>query len=480
LAESFSHYLAQYPHGCTEQVVSQVFPWIGLVQQQRYQAQWPALNEKFAVLIQKLAQRQQSDGGFSFWPGGYTSADFPSIYVMHFLLAAREQGLAVPDYLYQQGLDYLRGVARLSGANLYQARLRANAIYLLTRSGEVTTNYLTELHERLEKQHQQAWQNDLTAIYMAASYQLLQKPELAHGLLSAYRLGKVSTLQSSYLARTGAPLAAFANPVFQSQLSLDAQYVYLLSQHFPKRARLLDGEQILQLLQPVFSGQYNTIAAAYSVLALSAYSQLQSDSVASPVQFYQLDAKGARTELALADNSSAIPAAYFTAAAEKIVIDSNQPLFYALNEAGFAKQPPANAVANQLEIVRDYLDTDGKLVTRARQGDELTVRLRVRSLTASAHNNIAVIDLLPAGFAVLRSSVPREQGHWRADYVDIREDRVLYYASFGPQLTELQYKVKVTAAGDFTLPTASAQSMYDRTVFASTPSGRFVVEAASP
>ncbi|WP_397470969.1 alpha-2-macroglobulin [Rheinheimera sp.] len=480
LAESFTSYLEQYPHGCTEQVVSQVFPWIGLVQQKSYQAQWPALNDKFAVLIQKLAQRQQSDGGFSFWPGGYSSADFPSIYVMHFLLAAREQGLAVPDYLYQQGLEYLRGVARLSGANLYQARLRANAIYLLTRSGEVTTNYLTELHERLEKQHKQAWQNDLAAIYMAASYQLLQKPELAQGLLSGYRLGKVSALQSGYLARSNAPLPAFANPSFQSQLSLDAQYVYLLSQHFPQRAKALDGEQILQLLQPVFSGQYNTIAAAYSVLALSAYGQLQNDSREGQVTFYQLDGQGNRSELAPADNSSATPVAHFTAAADKILIESNEQLFYALSEAGFAKQPATQAVANQLEIVRDYLNAEGKVVTQARQGDELTVRLRLRSLTDSWHNNIAVVDLLPAGFSVVRSSVPRQQGRWRADYVDIREDRIVYYAGFGPQLTELQYKAKVTAAGDFMLPTASAESMYDRTVFTSTAAGRFVVEPASP
>ena len=81
---------------------------------------------------------------------------------------------------------------------------------------------------------------------------------------------------------------------------------------------------------------------------------------------------------------------------------------------------------------------------------------------------------------MVRSSVPRQQGRWRADYVDIREDRIVYYAGFGPQLTELQYKVKVTAAGDFTLPTASAESMYDRTVFTSTAAGRFVVEATSP
>lgn len=478
LAESFTDYLAQYPHGCTEQVVSQVFPWLGLVQQPAYQAQWPQLNDKFAVLVQKLAQRQQTDGGFSFWPGGYSSADFPSIYVMHFLLAAREQGLAVPDYLYSQGLEYLRGVARHSGANLYQARLRANAIYLLTRSGEVTTNYLVELHERLEKQHQQAWQNDLTAIYMAASYQLLQKPELARGLLSGYRLGKTSTLQSGYLARIATPLPPFANPAFQSQLSLDAQYVYLLAKHFADNAKALDGEQILALLQPVFKGQYNTIGAAYAVLALSAYGQLQTDAAMVAPRFYQLNADGERIVLSSGDNHSAVPGAAFTTAAEHIVIESQQQLFYALSEAGFAKQPASKAVANQLEVVRDYLDAQGNVVNSAKQGDQLTVRLRLRSLSNSWHNNIAVVDLLPAGFAVVRSSVPRQQERWRADYVDIREDRIVYYAGFGPQLTELQYQVKVTAAGDFTLPTVTAESMYDRTVYASTAAGRFVVSAA--
>jgi hypothetical protein len=478
LAESFTDYLAHYPHGCTEQVVSQVFPWIGLVQQSSYQAQWPMLNEKFAVLIQKLAERQQSDGGFSFWPGGYSSADFPSIYVMHFLLAAREQGLAVPDYIYSQGLEYLRNVARQSGGNLYQARLRANAIYLLTRSGEVTTNYLVELHERLEKQHKQAWQGDIAAIYIAASYQLLQKPELARGLLSGYRLGKTSALQSGYLARIATPLPPFANPAFQSQLSLDAQYVYLLSSHFAEQAKSLNGKDILNLLQPVFKGQYNTIASAYTVLALSAYGQLQTDAGATPPAFYQLDGKGARTALTPADNAGAIPRAAFNTAAEQILIESQQQLFYALSEAGFAKTPPAKAVAQQLEVVRDYLDAEGKVVTAAKQGQELTVRLRLRSLTDSWHSNVAVVDLLPAGFAVVHSSVPRQSGIWRADYVDIREDRVVYYAGFGPQMTELRYQVKVTAAGDFVLPTVSAQSMYDLSVYANTAAGRFVVTAA--
>lgn len=494
LAESFTDYLANYPHGCTEQVVSQVFPWLGLVQQPGYQARLPLVQQQFAELIQKLAERQQSDGGFSFWPGGYHSADFPSIYVMHFLLAAREQGLAVPDYLYQQGLSYLREVARVSGANLYQARLRANAIYLLTRSGEVTSNYLVELHERLQQQHQQAWQTDLTAIYMAASYQLLQQPEVARGLIGDYRLGKSSVLQQNYLQRLNSqrianPIPPFANPAFQSQLSLDAQYIYLLSRHFTEQAKALDGEQIVKLLQPVFDGQYNTIASAYSVLALAAYSQLDTVSNAAVPQFYQVMADGQRSELSAADNRQALPRFAFSSDAAQLLItsdtNSKTPLYYALSEAGFAKTPPLTAEAEQLEVVRDYLNSAGEVVNRARQGDELTVRLRLRSTNNSWHNNVAVVDLLPAGFSVVRSSVlgtmrgdQGEQGRWRADYVDIREDRVVYYAGFGPQMTELRYQVKVTAAGDFTVPSVAAESMYDRSVRANTAASRFMVEPA--
>ena len=106
------------------------------------------------------------------------------------------------------------------------------------------------------------------------------------------------------------------------------------------------------------------------------------------------------------------------------------------------------------------------------------MRLRLRSLSDSYQHNVAVIDLLPAGFSIVRSSVPRKRGMWRADYVDVREDRLVYYASFGPTLTELSYKVKVTAAGDFILPSVSAQSMYDNSVQAATAAGRFVVSAA--
>ena len=103
------------------------------------------------------------------------------------------------------------------------------------------------------------------------------------------------------------------------------------------------------------------------------------------------------------------------------------------------------------------------------------MRLRVRALDGRSLNNVAVVDLLPGGFEIIRSSVSRRTFSWRADYVDIREDRVIFYGDFDSKVRELTYKVKLTAAGDFTIPPSYAESMYDRSIRAISESGRFNV-----
>ena len=113
-------------------------------------------------------------------------------------------------------------------------------------------------------------------------------------------------------------------------------------------------------------------------------------------------------------------------------------------------------------------------MTEAVLGEELNVRLRVRS-NGQPRTNVAVVDLLPGGFEVQTSSIRSHYNGWSVDYSDVREDRVITYGTFSDQLTEINYTVKVTAAGTFTVPAAYASSMYDPTVQAHTTGGEFVV-----
>jgi len=86
-----------------------------------------------------------------------------------------------------------------------------------------------------------------------------------------------------------------------------------------------------------------------------------------------------------------------------------------------------------------------------------------------------VVFVIPGGFEVIRSSISRTARGWRADYMDVREDRVVYYGSFDSKVRELTYRVKLTSAGEFVIPPSYAESMYDRSIRSISKGGTFKV-----
>ncbi len=128
LVDGLSSYLEHFPHGCTEQVVSKVFPLVGLMTHPGFEPESEKTREKFAYLIDKLRERQLGTGGFSFWPGGRSAAEFPSVYVMHFLIDSQDLGYPVPADMIQRAKDFLTQYVGRNVTSLEAARVRAHAI----------------------------------------------------------------------------------------------------------------------------------------------------------------------------------------------------------------------------------------------------------------------------------------------------------------------------------------------------------------
>ena len=461
VVDGLTSYLEHYPHGCTEQVVSKVFPLVGLLSHPAYAPHLPKVEEQFSVLINKLSARQNSDGGFRFWPSGNTSSVYPSIYAMHFLIEANDYGYSVPSSILSRGQQYLKSVAQKSNVNdtLSEHRNRANAIYLLTRMGETTSNYLIDLESNLSKQKSKDWKKDITASYMASTYKMLQKDKEAKRLISSYKLNNKNYNRVSD---------------FHNLLAIDAQYIYLLAKHFENRVRSLDEKHILALTDQINRGDYNTISSAYAILALGAYSKAHLDKYGeATINFKSLNKDD--QESVLETMLTPFSTADYSTSTKQLRVASDQAFFYTSVQSGFNSTLPTEATKQGLEIFREFVDADNNVITKFEQGQEVTVRLKVRSLKDQTLHNIAVIDLLPGGFEVIRSSVNRTAFNWRADYVDVREDRIVYYGSFGRQITELTYKVKLTSSGDFVIPPSFAESMYDRSVRAISKPGKFKV-----
>jgi uncharacterized protein YfaS (alpha-2-macroglobulin family) len=472
LADGLRAYLQAYPYGCTEQLVSKVFPLLGLTGDPALDIKPSALRTSYDEIVSVLRARQIPNGGFAFWPGQSESDDFISIYAMHFLTDAALQNVAVPTGVLKSGLDYLHTIVRAEPRRGHRAYLQAYAIYVLTRNGEVTTNYLTRLQEFLEKSDAELnkkrdrdarhdWRSELAAAYMAASYKQLKLNDLANELIAEYAWAKSETDTEWSM---------------DSALARNAQYVYLLARHFPERLHDLSDEDLQGMLQPVIAGRFNTLSSAYTILALGAWGEEAGGRALGPLS---ISSATNQQQTMLAQGPAPVQRAKVALNLQKLVFkgDSGAHLFYTATQSGYDLQLPDKAVSNGLEIVREYLDKDGQPVTRAGQGAELTVRLKVRSLNGMHLDNVAVVDLLPGGFEVQRDSIRKAAGDWQTDYVDIREERVVFYGRVDPMMHELHYRVKLTGAGSFTIPPAFAESMYHPDIQAQSMPGRFEVTA---
>lgn len=437
LADGLVDYLAGYPFSCTEQLVS---------------AAWPSLvagsADRVDTLVAALRLRQQNDGGFTLWPGGSGSDVDASLHALHFLRDALDAGRLPGDAqgLLSRGQSYLRRRANTPVDTLADARRRAYAIYLLTRGGEVTGNQVLDLQQWLGRQDDSLWRGDVTAVWLAGALALLQSTPEAERLLRGYRLGRQSLDQPG---------------PYDSVLAQDAQFIDVVSRNVPGLRAEVDADDLKHLLTPVLNQGYNSYSAAFAVMALHAVGE---SAGGEPVRAEVLNASGATTALPL-EPGAATP---LPADAPAVRLTSDATAYYALRQAGFDAGLPDAARADGLEITREFLAPDEDVAARPRVGEDLRVRLRLRSTDGALHQHVAVIDLLPAGFEVDVDSLEA----WQQGHVEVREDRVLWFGPVDGGVTELVYRARPTAVGEFVVPPASAQSMYRRDVHGSTAAGR--------
>lgn len=444
LVNGLQRYLDNYPYGCTEQLVSKAWPLLAMANQPWQGENKLDIQAKIRETVQMLGQRQMTSGAFSYWPnvGDNSSNDFASVYAMHFLTTAKEQGYYVAPDLISNGIDYLKEIAQRDYSDFAQGRIQAYAIYLLTRNEIVTSDYLTNLVASLEHDKSAVWRQDITGAYIAASYQLLQNTDAAADLIKDYKMHNTSGYGSDF----------YTSPV------ADAQYLYLVAQHFPLLLDTVSKKLLPELVESINIGDINTVLSSYVSLALNAIGDGKdySDSLSL------FTITGDNKEILIPNNGqNSKPDVDLSAKAVKIENPKGLPFFYQLTQTGFPKDRQT-ATVKGLEVFREYRDDQGNAITKVKLGEEIEVHIQLRTLDNRFINNLAVVDLLPGGFEVVRDSIKAEG----IDYYDIREDRVLFFGSIGEDSRQIVYRIKATNAGRFIAPAVMAECMYDPSVLA--------------
>ena len=464
LAQGLDVYLKEFPHGCSEQITSAAFCRLVLANEADFGLDRKEVSAQLENVFAVLRRRQNDQGAFGYWaPEKGQEISFMSVYAMHFLIEAKAAGFAPPPEMFASGLRNLQAMVAKEPSGLDDARTIAYAIYLLSREGVVTTNYILNLRDYLDKNLAKEWPSDLTGVYLAGALHILRKEDDAVKLIAAYRIGQHDKKR----------ITDFYQP-----LGADAQYVAVLAREFPARLKKLTASEFQNVLKPISEGGFNTLSAAYAVLALKSYSQMVAQ---HPPELTIAEIDKAKKRKPRVSGKKLLQRANFSGDAATLRFRSNPPLnplgaFYQVVEAGFDRQISNKTITDGLEVYRELLDKSGKPVTTTQLGEVITVRLRIRSLRPEMLTNVALVDLLPGGFEVVGSSLsPGISSINGVDYVEVREDRAVFFATVPTETLEITYQIKSCNRGNFVVPPVFAESMYDRNVKARGLGGKISV-----
>ena len=458
LARGLEAYVREYPYGCSEQITSRAM--VKLIASTEVDFGLSPKDAADAVqrAIGMLVSRQRADGGFGYWYGG-SSADFEfhSLYVLHFLSEAKLLGHAVPEPLMQGALKYASGTARAKTRNLADAKMQAYAIYLLAHNGTNPAPQLLNLRDTLASKFKNQWEGKPTAAWMAASYMLLKKDEEANRLLDV-----------CLKARAGAKAAGdhetwdyYRAPEIEA-----VEVFYVQCRHFPDRAKNFGIDDLEPVMKPLRDQSFNTLACSYMTLALKAYSDL-ARSTGVEVSILRI-ARGDANPMPLVGPSQGILRTDFDAATTALRFERKQKgdgdigAFYQVVEQGYDAGTPGGPERSGLEVSREI--TPLQKDTPLRPGDPVDVVLRVRNVSGKSLNNLAVVDLLPAGFEVLAGDLKSGAGTVSGtEFAELREDRNLFFLGLAANGEwSVKYRMKAVCSGSFVVPAALAEDMYDR------------------
>ena len=399
--------------------------------------------------------------GVSLWPGGEPDV-LVTAYAADFLLTMRESGAALPGGLLAEVFGALENALDRVPDSLEEGRAQAYGLWVLTREGRITTQAMEQLVSQLEDRFPE-WRKDVASTLLAGSCAIMRMNDDARHLIALYQ----------------APGPDFQARGYLDALGVQALRASVLARHFPDMLDTQRTELAQELLDVLNGGRYVTLSASLGVRALLDMGGAANMPSGISLRCTSMQPGFEPVESPPADLGGMLTLSAPGCAAYALDMPAgSQPLYWEVSAQGFDRKPPSEALAQGLEVSREYLDAEGRPVTTVKQGDVVTVSISARSHGGSVSDAV-IVDLLPGGFEmVLNSAIKGQNPSGEPGYksVDRREDRMIVFSDLAVEPSVFTYKIRAVNKGVYTLPPVQAEAMYNRSLQAHSAGGVMVVE----
>lgn len=450
-------FLNGYPYGCLEQTVAKAFPFLALKDLASIGLITPEMAKgadlKRIRAARKIHSMMLFSGAFPMWQGMEEPWISGSIFVAHFLCESK----SFEADSRRRCRSFLRSVASRKSNVRYD---RAYAVYVLSLMKDpVSVKYARDLLDPAK--------DDFASLLGA--FTLLERNYAGEGVMHLGRLLKKGVFRDNTV------------PHFSGEAARKGMILYLLAKYSVERSYQEKlALELTSLLRSDGSGWGVTHANSWAALGLASFLREQGKIGKGKVLIREkAGMKGRPREVA--DRNVTLPVKKEHINTLEVENISSSPVFVRLCVEGRLRKE--QNTGNGLTLKRRYLNSKGREVTAAAQGDLLTVELTVQS--PGPLKDLVICDMLPGGLEIeddaLKTRMKMEKKYDRTvlkvKHVEKRNGEMILCADLnGKGRGCFRYQVRAVTRGSFAPGRASAEGMYDPGTFARTGTGGKVFE----
>lgn len=464
-------YLISYPYGCAEQTVSAVFPQLYLrFVMEMDQKMTDYTNRNIRDGIIRLQTMANTDGGFRYWSGHYSSDDWTSSYAGHFLVEAEALGYSIPAGMKEKWIKYQQQAARnwrskqeTDPWNTHHEQLKqAYRLYTLALAGSPDLSSMNRFREMPGIAQFSKW-------YLAASYALVGQTEVSKELISGLTM---------YVSDYDLHNATFGSPLRDQAIILET---LVLMGEKDKAVPL-----VMDISKKISSEiWYSTQTTAYCLMALAKFAGKENLAGKEIFFEYDIDNKlkfSKRTQLPVSQIKMEIGGRQ----KGNIFVENrgNSMIYIRLALTGIPVTGQETFAENKLSLDVRYLNLDGSEIQpdKIPQGTDFIAEVKITNPGIYGYyGNMALTQVVPSGWEIINTRMadfPTLHESDKPDYLDIRDDRVNTFFGIGKISRKFTIMLNASYTGRFYLPSVTCQAMYDNSVYARIP-GKWV-EVVNP
>ncbi|MEM9325896.1 MAG: MG2 domain-containing protein [Bacteroidota bacterium] len=450
------YWLIQYPYGCIEQTTSSAYPQLAL---KELLASDPKLSreidDNINAAISRLSLFQLSNGGFSYWPGGNEASEWGSNYAGQFLIDADRQGYAVPEGMLSGIIRYLERKSRQPDTDEKWLMTRVNRAFILALANEAPLSEMNLLKQNHYEQMNSAQKWQLVAAYKLAgaldkvqgdveqiSQEVEDYSEFSHTYGSRYRdLGII--LRCLVILEREDDAALMAKALAEQLSSRNWYSTQTLGQMLIGMGSYFDYAGIVPGDDLVIEGQITLPDGSTT-----------SFKEANKLAQYMNEGYGGQLKVRLSE-------------------DVNTPkLFATLSSNGVPLVDQSEDQDKNLKVDITWFSEEGDVIdiSSVKQGDVFYGRYQVSNISpVPTIDEVALVQMLPSGWEIENTRLSGELlPGWMSsyktgqeEYLDIRDDRIMWFFDMGKERLDFIVKVNAITEGAYTLPGTVCEAMYN-------------------